>query len=103
MINTSVLETTKSNLLTVSVETGNEAVNEYFKGNVSLINKLLLSLAQEQIKQAFAQSEKEVIDLHNRISEVLREAKKNGSRIGLAKGTSLTTKKRVFRNNHETL
>lgn len=93
LINTSVLETTKNNLLTISVETGNEAVDEYFKGNVSLINKLLLSLAQEQIKQAFAQSEKEVIDLHNRISEGLREAKKNGSKIGLPKGTKITTKK----------
>lgn len=93
LINTSVLETTKNNLLTISIETGNEAVDEYFKGNVSLINTLLLSLAQEQIKQAFAQSEKEVIDLHNRISEGLREAKKNGSKIGLPKGTSLTTKK----------
>lgn len=93
LINTSVLETTKNNLLTISVETGNEAVDEYFKGNVSLINKLLLSLAEEQIKQAFVQSEKEVVDLHNRISEGLREAKNNGSKIGLPKGTKLTTKK----------
>jgi DNA invertase Pin-like site-specific DNA recombinase len=93
LINTSVLESTKNNLLKISIETGNAAVDEYFQGNVQLTNKLLLALAEEQIKQAFIQSEKEVLDLHNRISEGLREAKKTGSRIGLPKGTSLKTKK----------
>ena len=93
LINTSVFESTKNNLLKISIETGNAAVDEYFQGNVQLINKLLLSLAEEQIKQAFIQSEKEVLDLHNRISEGLREAKKTGSRIGLPKGTTITTKK----------
>ena len=93
LINTSVFESTKNNLLKISIETGNAAVDEYFQGNVQLINQLLLSLAEEQIKQAFIQSEKEVLDLHNRISEGLREAKKTGSRIGLPKGTTITTKK----------
>ena len=41
----------------------------------------------------FEQSEKEVTDLHSRISQGIREAKKNGVKIGLPKGTSLTTKK----------
>ena len=93
LINTSVFESTKNNLLTISVQTGNEAVDEYFRGNVSLINNLLMALAEEQIKQAFVQSEKEVNDLHNRISEGLREAKKNGSKIGLPKGSTIITKK----------
>ena len=93
LINTSVFESTKNNLLTISVQTGNAAVDEYFKGNVSLINNLLMALAEEQIKQAFVQSEKEVNDLHNRISEGLREAKKNGSKIGLPKGSTVITKK----------
>ena len=93
LINSSVLESTKDNLLKISIETGNTAVDDYFQGNVQLINKLLLSLAEEQIKQAFIQSEKEVDDLHHRISEGIREAKNNGSKIGLSKGTILTTKK----------
>ena len=33
------------------------------KGNITLINNLLMSLAEEQIKAAFLQSEKEVADL----------------------------------------
>jgi len=53
----------------------------------------MMALAEEQIKTAFDQAEKEVIDLHGRISEGMREAKKNGTRIGLPKGATLTTKK----------
>ena len=52
-----------------------------------------MALAEEQINAAFDQSEKEVLDLHSRISQGLREAKKNGVKIGLPQGTSLTTKK----------
>ena len=50
LINTSVFESSKNNLLKITVETGNEAVDEYFKGNITLINNLLMSLAEEQIK-----------------------------------------------------
>ena len=93
LINTSVFDSTKNNLLSIQVETGNEAVDNFFKGNVRLINDFLMALAEEQIKAAFEQSEKEVTDLHSRISQGMREAKKNGVKIGLSKGSSLTTKK----------
>ena len=95
LINTSVFETSKNNLLKITVETGNKAVDDYFKGNIKLINDLLMSLAEEQIKTAFIQSEKEVNDLHVRISEGMREAINSGKRIGLAKGSILTTKKEI--------
>ncbi len=95
LINTSIFEATKNNLLKISVKTGNAAVDNYFKGNVSLINDLLMSLAEEQIKSAFIQAEKEVTDLHTRISQGMRESKKNGTKIGLAKGTNLVTAKSI--------
>ena len=95
LINTSVFDSTKSNLLSIQVETGNEAVDNFFKGNIELINNFLMALAEEQIKTAFEQSEKEVTDLHSRISQGMREAKRNGVHIGLTKGTTLTTKKSV--------
>ncbi|MBO5967225.1 MAG: recombinase family protein, partial [Clostridia bacterium] len=95
LINTSVFDSTKSNLLSIQVETGNEAVDNFFKGNIELINNFLMALAEEQIKAAFEQSEKEVTDLHSRISQGMREAKRNGTYIGLPKGTTLTTKKSV--------
>ena len=95
LINTSVFDSSKSNLLRITVETGNAAVDDYFKGNITLINNLLMALAEEQIKSAFAQSEKEVNDLHTRISQGMRESKRNGTRIGIEKGTVLVTKKSV--------
>ena len=93
LINTSVLNATKNKLLSISIETGNAAVDTFFKGNIELINNFIMALAEEQIKAAFDQAEKEVTDLHTRISQGIREAKRNGTKIGLTKGTSLTTKK----------
>lgn len=95
LINTSIFDSTKSNLLEISVHTGNSAVDDYFRGNITLINNLLMSLAEEQIKAAFLQSEKEVTDLHTRISQGMRESKRNGKNIGLAKGTTLVTEKSI--------
>ena len=54
-----------------------------------------MALAEEQIKTAFEQAEKEVTDLHSRISQGIREAKRNGTQIGLTQGTTLTTKKSI--------
>jgi DNA invertase Pin-like site-specific DNA recombinase len=95
LINTSVFDSTRNNLLNLNIETGNAAVDDFFKGNIELINNFMMALAEEQIKTAFEQSEKEVTDLHSRISQGMREAKKNGTKIGLTKGTTLTTKKSV--------
>lgn len=85
LINTAIFDSTKSNLLEISVETGNTAIDDYFTGNITLINNLLMALAEEQIKSAFQQSEKEVTDLHTRISQGMRESKKNGKQIGLTR------------------
>ena len=54
-----------------------------------------MSLADDQIKSAFAQSENEVQDLHTRISQGMRESKRNGKQIGLERGTVLTTEKSI--------
>ena len=59
LINTSVFDATRDNLLNVNIETGNTAVDEFFKGNIQLINNFIMALAEEQIKAAFEQSEKE--------------------------------------------
>lgn len=95
LINTSVFDSTHNNLLNVNIETGNNAVDAFLKGNIQLINNFMMALAEEQIKAAFEQSEKEITDLHSRISQGIREAKKNGVKIGLSKGSSLTTKKSI--------
>lgn len=59
------------------------------------INKYLMALAKEQIKIAFEQSEKEVMDLRQRTKEGLVTAKLNGKQVGNIKGVKLTTKKSI--------
>lgn len=94
-INTELYKQSMAKAFDIKVSTGNEAVDEYFAGNMELVNRLLMKLAQQQIRLAFEQSEKEVTDLHQRISEGMREGKAKGSQIGLVKGTNLITKKSV--------
>ena len=66
-------------------------------GNVDVIlqgiNQYLMLLAEEQIKIAFAQSEKEVEDLHQRVKEGLETARLNGKQVGNIKGQKYETKK----------
>lgn len=59
------------------------------------VNEYLLSIAKEQIKLAFEQSEKEVKDLRQRTKEGIEIARLNGKQIGQLKGTKLTTKKSI--------
>lgn len=59
------------------------------------VNKYLLALAKEQIKIAFNQSEKEVIDLQQRTKEGIETARLEGKQIGQKKGTKLITKKSI--------
>lgn len=59
------------------------------------INKYLMSLAKEQIRLVFEQSEKEVQDLHQRTKESIETARLNGKQIGQKQGAKLTTKKSI--------
>lgn len=59
------------------------------------INKYLLSLAKEQIKLAFEQAEKEVLDLKQRTREGIQTARLNGKQIGQKLGAKLITKKSI--------
>lgn len=59
------------------------------------INKYLLALAEEQIKIAFNQSEKEVQDLQQRTKEGIETARINGKQIGQVEGRKLHVKKSV--------
>ena len=95
-INTDVFKQSYERMINVEIDSGNKAVNNYFKDNLQLINKLLLELAEQQIRIAFEQSEKEVQDLHKRISDGLREAAARGTKLGLKKGTKLITKKSII-------
>lgn len=59
------------------------------------INQYLMELAKEQIRIAFNQAEKEVLDLRQRTKEGIQTARLNGKQIGQKKGTKLITKKSI--------
>ena len=58
------------------------------------INAYFLELAKEQIRLAFEQSEKEVMDLRQRTKEGIETARLNGKQIGGVPGRELLIKKK---------
>ena len=59
------------------------------------INRYLMALAEDQIRLAFEQAQKEVDDLHKRTSEGIETARRAGKQIGQKEGAKLTTKKSI--------
>lgn len=94
-INTEVYKKALQNQISVNLNTGNEATDEFIKGIIEALNKYTIALAKDQIKLVFDQAEKEVEDLHQRTAEGIITAKLNGKQVGLEKGTKLTTKKSI--------
>ena len=45
LINTSVFDSTRNNLLNIDITTGNASVDAFFKGNIELINNFMMALA----------------------------------------------------------
>lgn len=76
-----------------AVETGDSATDELMRAITEGINRYMMRLAEQQIKIAFNQAEKEVKDLQQRTKEGLLTAKLNGKKLGLEKGRKLTVKK----------
>lgn len=81
-------ETYKS-ALSRTVEMTGDSVDFILEG----VNKYLLALAKEQIRLAFAQSEKEVSDLRQRTREGIETARLAGKQIGQKPGRRIETKK----------
>lgn len=73
--------------------TGNEATDKLINSVVDALQEYTVDLAQEQIRLAFEQSEKEVTDLSQRTKEGLQTARLNGKHIGVSKGSTWETKK----------
>lgn len=57
------------------------------------VNKYLMELAKEQIRIAFEQAEKEVLDLRQRTKEGIETARLNGKQIGQSAGATYETRK----------
>lgn len=95
-INTEVYKQAIQNQIQIKLNTGNKATDEFISNIMDALNQYTVDLAKTQIRIAFEQSEKEVLDLHKRTSEGLHTAKLNGKRVGLPAGSKLTTKKSIL-------
>ena len=84
-INTSVYA---SKLQQADISTGKAYLDEGLK-------VILMGLAEEQIRIAFEQAEKEVADLHQRTKEGIETARLAGRQIGQKVGNKLTVKKAI--------
>lgn len=71
--------------------TGNQIADVYIQAT----NTVLMLLAEEQIRLAFEQAEKEVQDLRERTREGIVTAKLNGKIVGRQQGSKITTKKSI--------
>ncbi len=92
-INTDVYKQALQNQIEIKLNTGNKATDEFINNIIEALNKYTIDLAKAQIRIAFEQAEKEVLDLHQRTSEGIKTAKLNGKQIGRIKGNKYTTKK----------
>lgn len=91
-INTKVYKDNLEKQIAV-VNTGDAATDELMKAITDGINRYMMRLAEQQIKIAFEQSEKEVNDLHMRTKEGIEVSKLAGKQIGNVKGSKLNVKK----------
>lgn len=78
-----------------AITTGDAATDELMDAIIQGINKYMLRLAEQQIKIAFNQAQKEVDDLHQRVKEGMAVSRLNNpDKIpGVRKGAKLVVKK----------
>lgn len=76
-----------------ALESGIELTGTKVDLILSGVNAYLMELAKEQIKIAFEQAEKEVLDLRQRTKEGIETARRNGKQIGQEQGRKLKIKK----------
>lgn len=94
-INTDTYRQSLEKQIQISIESGDDAMDELMHSVVESLNRYILTLAERQIYLAFEQAEKEVTDLHQRTKEGLETARLCGKQIGQSKGVKLTTKKSI--------
>lgn len=92
-INSDTYKGALDNKINIAINSGSAATDEFMSGIIAAVNRYLMSLAKEQIRLAFEQSQKEVDDLHQRTREGIQTAKINGKQIGQRQGAKLITKK----------
>lgn len=90
--NTATYKESASMMINIDNSENDEVIAETLR----YINKLIMILARKQIQQAFAQAEKEVVDLQQRTKEGIETARQRGKQIGRKEGQQVVTKKAVI-------
>ena len=94
-INTSVYHDAAEKRIDIQLKSGSDPLDKFGNGMIQLVNELMLDLAKEQIRLAFEQAEKEVLDLRQRTREGIETARLNGKQVGQKKGAELEIKKKA--------
>ena len=81
-------------IVSVDVKTGTKATDNLVRSVLDAVNEFMCAKIKDDIRIAFAQSEKEVKDLQQRTKEGLVTAKLNGKRVGANKGDKYNVKKK---------
>lgn len=92
-INTEVYRKALDNQIKLHLATGNEATDNFINAIIEALNTYTIELAKEQIRKAFEQAEKEVLDTRQRTKEGIETARRSGKQIGQRKGAKLNVKK----------
>lgn len=100
-INTEVYRQAIENQIKVDFNIEDKATNELITTMIDALNKYTIELLRKQLEEVFAQSQKEVDDLHQRTSEGLLTAKLNGKRVRKTRRRKNNNKKKyTSKRNH---
>jgi len=87
-------KTLQEKKISLNLNSGDEATDKLMKSILEALNDYIMTLARQQIQLAFIQSQKEVDDLHQRTSEGIETARRNGKQIGQQSGRKLNIRKK---------
>lgn len=82
--------------ISITIDTGDNAMDEFMQTLIGALNKLMMELAKKDIELAFLQAQKEVDYLHRRTSEGIETARRAGKQIGQRPGIKITTRKSMI-------
>lgn len=75
-------------------DSGDSACQKLLEDILVALNSYIATLAEQQVRLAFEQAQKELDDLHQRTKEGLETARREGKRLGRPAGSSTPTKKK---------
>ena len=94
-INTGVFRENLEKQIGAFALTGSEATDELLNSIRDALNVYMMRIAEQQIRLAFYQAEKELNDIRQRTREGIETARRNGKQIGAVEGKKLTTRKSI--------